>query len=77
MIDTSDLRRDVVAVLVRTDPGTVVSAIKAGDTGLIRLADGTPPTADELAAILSARMLEWDVARAVYRIDAALEGGDQ
>lgn len=71
-------RAAVAVTLADTDLSTVMAAINASDKSLIRMADGNPPTPQQLEHILSATVEDYDAANELWqnRIQALEEDGE-
>lgn len=61
-------RTDVVLTLVDTDLATLVTAMEAKDELLIRMRDGSTPTAEQLGHILSATVEDLDAANDMWKL---------
>ncbi len=61
-------RPDVVLTLVDTDLSTMVTAMQAKDRGLIRMQDGSTPTAVQLEHILSATAEDLEAAKDMWKL---------
>jgi hypothetical protein len=67
---------DVALTLIETNLETVVNGINFGNGSLIRMADGKPPTPEQLARIMSATVEDFDAANNLWKLRLQMLSGE-